>query len=85
MVWVLDSGNGWIYRLGADGKMEAVINGAKLLLYNPKGLAIGSSGDIFVADTGGARILHLDKKVMSLQPGVSPELDQTNFKIRLES
>jgi DNA-binding beta-propeller fold protein YncE len=62
IIWVLDSGNGWIYSLGTDGKMEAVISGANLLMYNPKGLAISPSGDIFVADTGGARILHLDQK-----------------------
>ncbi len=62
IVWVLDAGNGWIYKMGTDGKMTAVISGANLQLYNPRGLAISTSGDIFVADTGGGRILHLDKQ-----------------------
>jgi DNA-binding beta-propeller fold protein YncE len=61
-IWILDSGNGWIYRLGTDGKMEAVISGAELGVYNPRGLAISPSGDIFVTDTGKGRILHLDQQ-----------------------
>jgi|GEM_PF-1618421 len=60
LVWVVDSGSGWIYRLEPDGKLEAAIDGSALGLYNPRGLAIDSSGDLFVADTGGARILRLD-------------------------
>jgi len=59
-IWVLDSGNGWIYKLKPDGKLEAMVDGAKVGVYNPRGLAISKSGDIYVADTGSARILHLD-------------------------
>lgn len=61
-IWVLDSGNGWIYQLGQDGKMTAVVEGANLGFYNPTGLAITDSGDLFIADTGGARIVHLDQQ-----------------------
>jgi len=61
-IWVLDAGNGWIYRLGTDGKMEAAINGASLQMYSPRGLAISSAGDIFVADTGMQRIQRLDQQ-----------------------
>ena len=59
-VWVLDSGNGWIYRLTPDGKLEAVMDGATLGVYNPRGLAVSASEDVYVADTGSARILHLN-------------------------
>jgi tripartite motif-containing protein 71 len=61
-VWILDSGNGWVYRLDSTGKMETVVDGQKLGLYSPRGLAVSSSGDIFIADTGMARVLHLDPK-----------------------
>jgi sugar lactone lactonase YvrE len=74
IIWVLDSGNGWIYRLGTDGKMEAAINGAELEMYNPRGLAISSSGDIFVADTGSGRIMHLDQ-----QGNIIKTWDETEF------
>jgi sugar lactone lactonase YvrE len=60
MVWILDSANGWVFRLEPNGKIEAIVDGAKLGVYNPRGLAISESGDIFIADTGAARILHLD-------------------------
>jgi hypothetical protein len=59
-VWVLDSANGWIYKLTSDGKLEAVIDGAQLGVYNPRGLAVNDSEGVFIADTGAARILHLN-------------------------
>jgi DNA-binding beta-propeller fold protein YncE len=59
-VWILDSGNGWIYRLDSDGRVDAKIDGVNLGFYSPRGLAISETGDIFVADTGSARILHLN-------------------------
>ncbi len=62
LVWVLDAGNGWIYRLQPGGKLEAVIDGSKFGFYNPRGLAISHSGDLFVADTGSARVCQLSPK-----------------------
>ena len=76
-IWVLDAGNGWIYRLGTDGKMEAAINGANLQMYSPRGLAISSAGDIFVADTGMQRIQRLDQQGNRIavwgEPGTEPD------------
>ncbi len=61
-VWVLDAGNGWIYRLESDGKMSAAINGANLQMYSPRGLAISPAGELYVADTGMQRIQRLDQQ-----------------------
>ena len=60
-IWVLDAGNGWIYDLKPDGRMEAVIPIANLGVYNPRGIAVTPSGDIYITDTGVSRILHLDQ------------------------
>ncbi len=59
-VWVLDSGNGWIYRLQPGGKLDAVIDGSQYGFYNPRGLTISQSGDLFISDTGSARVCHLN-------------------------
>jgi sugar lactone lactonase YvrE len=59
-VWVLDSANGWIYRLSPNGKLETVIDGAQLGVYNPRGLAVSDFEDVFIADTGAARMLRLN-------------------------
>lgn len=79
-VWVIDAGNGWIYRLGMDDQLTAVIDGAKLQLYNPRGLAISSAGDVFVADTGGGRILHLDQQGNVINAWGQPGKDLNQFR-----
>lgn len=59
-VWLLDAGNGWIYQIDYEGKLHAKINAAEWGVYNPQGLALDSDGNIYLADTGGSRILKSD-------------------------
>ena len=87
-IWILDAGNGWIYKLGTDGKMEAAINGANLQMYSPRGLAISPAGDLFVADTGMGRIQKLDQQGNRIavwgEPGTQPDqfLEPTGIVIQ---
>jgi DNA-binding beta-propeller fold protein YncE len=77
-LWILDSSSGWIYRLDANGSLEARIDGTPLGLYSPRGLAVGPNGDLFLADTGGARILHIDTQgtLLSRWGSFGTELNQ---------
>jgi sugar lactone lactonase YvrE len=59
-IWIMDSGNGWVYKVVDGTKVETAVDGAKLEVYNPRDLAVSEAGDIYIADTGRARILHLD-------------------------
>ncbi len=57
---VLDAEDGSIYRFTPDGKFVAKISGDALGVYHPRGMAIGADGDIYLANTGGSRIVRLD-------------------------
>ena len=56
---VLDSVQQRLQRFSADGQFLAAF-GAQNTFYRPRGLWVDGQGDLWVADTGGIRILHLD-------------------------
>lgn len=56
---VLDSVQQRLQRFTADGQFVAAF-GAENTFYRPRGLWVDGQGDLWVADTGGIRILHLD-------------------------
>ena len=59
-VLALDAADGYISRLSPDGALLERLGGPALGLYRPRGLAVAPNGDIYVADTGGGRVVHLD-------------------------
>ena len=56
-LYVTESASGHVDRLGANGSFTRIGEGAWT---TPLGIAAGSSGDLFVADAGLERILHVD-------------------------
>ena len=56
-VIVLDSATGWIYRFDAAGAPLGRLGGPAAQLYHPRGMAIDGDGNLYVADTGGCRIV----------------------------
>ena len=61
LIWILDSGNGWVYRIFSPDQFDEDVDTAQYQVYNPKGLAIDRFGDFYIADTGNSRILKIDK------------------------
>ena len=61
-VIVLDSKTGWLRRFDADGKLIDQFGGPDGRFYNPRGLAIDSADNLYVADTGGSRIVKYNGK-----------------------
>jgi len=57
----LDASTGWILRFRSDGSYIDRLDISTLSVFNPRGLAVDQGGFIYVADTGGSRILKLDK------------------------
>lgn len=60
MIWILDSGNGWLYRINSQNHIEPILNIANFQIYNPKGIAVNRHGNLYVSDTGNSRILKFD-------------------------
>jgi tripartite motif-containing protein 71 len=60
-VWIMDSGNGWVYRLDPSGELEAKIDGVNFGLYSPRGIAVSETGGLYISDTGSGRIVHLSQ------------------------
>ncbi len=62
-VWVTDSNNGLIRHLSASGGFLGAITGAPgatpATLRDPRGVAVDGAGDVYVADTGDARVVKL--------------------------
>ncbi|MBV9119314.1 MAG: hypothetical protein JOZ39_01295, partial [Chloroflexi bacterium] len=58
-VVVLDAGSGTVSKFGADGSYVGAV-AHDLGVYHPRGLAVSAQGDMFLADTGRSRVLHLD-------------------------
>jgi DNA-binding beta-propeller fold protein YncE len=54
---VLDSPTGWLYRFDATGAALGRMGGPAAQLYHPRGMAIDADDNLFVADTGGCRIV----------------------------
>jgi hypothetical protein len=60
---VLDSGTRIITHMRTDGTVIAR-SSSELGLSAPRGLAIGHNDDVYIADTGGARIVHLNSALL---------------------
>ena len=58
-VWVLDSAPGSLKKFTADGVLLSKWEGDQLSLYHPRGLAIDDEDNLYIADTGGSRVLKL--------------------------
>ena len=56
---VLDSEPGWIYRFSPDGTLRARVGGPSAQLYHPRGMAIDGQNNLYIADTGGARVVKM--------------------------
>lgn len=60
LLYVVDTGNNRVLRVGSDGKTAAVFKGPKeKSLNNPTGIYVSDTGDMYIADTGNARIVCL--------------------------
>ncbi len=72
-VLVLDAAQQVLSLWSPDGEPVALI-GQDLALYHPRGVAVSPQGDIFIADTGGGRIVQADDEGRELQvfPGPQP-------------
>jgi len=57
---VLDSLQGWIYRLDQEGNVLDRIAGPDVQTFHPRGMTALPDGTVVVADTGGARLVFLD-------------------------
>ena len=58
-LWVVDSGNSRIVRIGKDGAIVSVIGGSgskEGFFSSPQGIAISPKGLVYVADTGNERV-----------------------------
>lgn len=60
-LFVLDSEDGWIQVFTPSGTYSRRVGGPDLGFYHPAGFAIGGDRTLFVADTGGNRILPIDR------------------------
>jgi DNA-binding beta-propeller fold protein YncE/4-amino-4-deoxy-L-arabinose transferase-like glycosyltransferase len=57
---VLDSRLGWLHRFDASGKPLGRVAGPQARFFQPRGFDIAPDGAIYLADTGGARVLRLN-------------------------
>jgi DNA-binding beta-propeller fold protein YncE len=58
-LYALDAHTGWILRFRPDGGYIDRLDISTLGIFNPRGLAVDRDGHIYVADTGGSRILKI--------------------------
>lgn len=61
VLYALDASTGWILRFQPDSGYIDHLDIKSLGVFNPRGLAVDRNGLIYVADTGGSRVLRLDK------------------------
>ena len=85
MLYISDSGNARIRRVGADGKIETVAGGGdpdvlgddgpatEASLGNPRGIALASDGTIYVADAANERVRRItpDGRILTAAGGGS--------------
>jgi len=76
---VLDAGRGQIDRYEASGRFLGSL-GADWGMYRPRGLAVGASGKVYVADTGHNRVivaadLKIEKELKDLDQPTDVEVD----------
>jgi DNA-binding beta-propeller fold protein YncE len=58
-ILVLDSETGWVHVFDTNGAFLRKWGGPELKLYKPRALAVGRNGTVYIADTGGRRVLAL--------------------------
>jgi DNA-binding beta-propeller fold protein YncE len=58
-ILVLDSETGWVHVFDTNGTFLRKWGGPNLQLYKPRALAVGRNGTVYIADTGGRRVLAL--------------------------
>jgi 4-amino-4-deoxy-L-arabinose transferase-like glycosyltransferase len=58
-ILVLDSETGWVHVFDTNGTFLRKWGGPNLQLYKPRALAVGPNGIMYIADTGGRRVLAL--------------------------
>jgi len=63
-VYVADTWNGRVEKFGQDGTWKAVAKE----LYGPRGVAVGSDGRVWVADTGNSRLMLYDENLAGGRP-----------------
>jgi DNA-binding beta-propeller fold protein YncE len=64
---VLDSDLGWLYLFDAKGNSTGRIGGPAAQFYHPRGLSIDAQDNLYVADTGGSRVVKLSLQGTRLQ------------------
>ncbi|MCA1554326.1 MAG: hypothetical protein LC737_08110, partial [Chloroflexi bacterium] len=64
---VLDSEQGWLYRFDQQGRLLGRIGGPSAQFFHPRGITLDSQGNIYVADTGGSRVVKLAPAGQRLQ------------------
>jgi serine/threonine-protein kinase len=58
-IYVTEHGNNDVRRIFPDGQVETVLPYEYERLHHPSGIAVAADGTIYLADTGGARLLEL--------------------------
>ncbi len=56
---VLDSETGWIHVFDTNGTFLRKYGGPLLQMYKPRALAVSQTGSVYIADTGGRRVIEL--------------------------
>jgi DNA-binding beta-propeller fold protein YncE len=64
---VLDSEQGWLSRFNSDGKPSGRIGGPDAQFYHPRGLSIDAQDNLYIADTGGSRVVKMSLQGTKLQ------------------
>ena len=62
VLYALDANTGWILKFRPDGGYIGRLDIGPLSVFNPRGLAVDKDGLVYVADTGGGRVLKLDQE-----------------------
>lgn len=66
-VIALDSEEGWLYRFDADGHALGRMGGPSAQFFHPRALSIDAQDNLYVADTGGSRVVKLSLSGQRLQ------------------
>ncbi len=66
-VVVLDSDQGWLYRFDQVGHSLGRIGGPGAQFYHPRGLSIDAFNNLYIADTGGSRVVKMSLDGQRLQ------------------
>lgn len=56
-VLVLDQETGWVQVFDTSGRFLRKWSGPSIALYHPRAMALSANGDVYIADTGGGRVV----------------------------